>query len=73
MSLRTAREAAGYSQMDVAKLLHINQSSVSLWESGRHRPRTSFLPKLAKLYGCTIDELLAEPELVVHTDSQSSA
>lgn len=68
MSLRTAREAAGYSQTDVAKFLKINQSSVSLWESGRHRPRTSFLPKLAGLYGCTIDELLSEPE-----DGQSSA
>lgn len=75
MSLRTAREAAGYSQTDVAKLLNIHQSAVSLWETGKHFPRTAFLAKLSGLYGCTIDDLLRAPEQGPETltDGQSSA
>lgn len=47
-------------QREVAKLLGVKASTVSKWESGAAKPRADKLPRLAKLYGCTIDELLAD-------------
>ena len=35
-------------------------SAVSKWERGLAKPRADKLPQLAKLYGCTIEELLAD-------------
>ncbi len=34
--------------------------TVSMWETGKTRPRAALLTKLEKLYCCTVDELLAE-------------
>ena len=47
-------------QREVAKILGVEESAVSKWERGLARPRADKLPILAKLYGCTIEELLAD-------------
>lgn len=47
-------------QREVAKILGVQESAVSKWERGQARPRADKLPVLAKLYGCTIEELLAD-------------
>ena len=47
-------------QREVAKTLGVKESAASKWERGLARPRADKLPILAKLYGCTIEELLAE-------------
>ncbi len=57
MSFRAARNKAGYSQSEVAKMLGVDQSAVSMWERGVTLPRAATLVKLAALYCCTIDEL----------------
>lgn len=62
MSFSSAREKAGMTQTEAAKALGVNQSSVSLWESCKTQPRSAQLPKIAKLYGVTVDELLMEDD-----------
>lgn len=62
MSLATARVKAGLSQRAVAKKLGITDAAVCLWETGRTLPRAALLPKLATLYGCTVDDLLREDD-----------
>ena len=47
-------------QREVAKKLGVRESAVSKWESGQAKPRADKLPILAKLYGCTIEELLVD-------------
>lgn len=59
MTLKELRLAAGLRQNDVAKKLHVAQGAVSYWESGKTKPCNKHRVKLAKLYGCTVDELLA--------------
>lgn len=60
MTLRERREAAGLLQEDVAKKVNVTQAAVSRWESGyTKRISRKYHKKLAKLYGCTVDELLA--------------
>lgn len=47
-------------QREVARLLGVQASAVSKWENGMTMPRVDKLSAIAKLYGCTIDELLAD-------------
>lgn len=47
-------------QREVAKLLGVKESSVSKWERGVAKPRADKLSTLAKLYGCSIEELLED-------------
>lgn len=46
-------------QREVAKVLNVRPSAVSKWERGLSKPRIKKLPVLARLYGCTVEELLA--------------
>lgn len=47
-------------QREVATVLGVKSSAVSKWERGLSKPRADKLPTLAKLYGCSIEELLAD-------------
>lgn len=49
----------GLSQKDVARILDVDQTAVSYWEIGKAKPVRKHRNKLAKLYGCTADEILA--------------
>ena len=44
-------------QDDVAMELSVSRTTVSMWENGSALPRADKLPQLAKIFGCTIDEL----------------
>jgi len=54
------RDKAKLKQVTVAEKLGVNQSAISHWESGDTMPTAKLLPKIATLYGCTIDELLSD-------------
>lgn len=56
------RERALLTQMQVAQALNIPQSTIASWETDRSKPRADKLPAIAKLFGCTIEELLQEEE-----------
>jgi transcriptional regulator with XRE-family HTH domain len=53
------RLAAGFkTQEDVSRILNINRSAIAKWEAGLQSPKIALLPKIAKLYGVSIDDLL---------------
>lgn len=62
MSYLECRKKAGMTQSDVARKLGITESSVCQWETGATHPSTKRLFEIAKLYGCTVDELLVPDE-----------
>lgn len=62
MTLREFRHKAGLTQKQVAELIDVDQAAVSNWERGKYDPIRKYRRKLAKLYGCTVDELLKEDE-----------
>ena len=59
MSLREYREKAGLRQIDVAKKMNVDQAAVSKWESGENRISKKYHKRLARLYGITVEQLLA--------------
>lgn len=57
MNLRKLRIATGMTQVVLAKKMNVDQSTVSLWETGGAKPLTKHRKKLAKLLNCTLDDL----------------
>ncbi len=56
-NIRRLRERKGMSQGAIASALGITAQAVSKWERGESAPQWGMAPKLAELFGCTIDEL----------------
>lgn len=60
MKIKELRVSAGLTQAQLAKKMNVDQSCVSLWESGKTSPAKKLHKKLAKVLCCTIDDLLKE-------------
>ncbi len=52
------RKTAGLSQSQVARLIGVSDKAVSKWETGKAKPTTDSLRRLAALYQQSVDELL---------------
>jgi len=53
--LRAAREAAGLSQGQVAKLMGFHRPTISEMEAGRRRVSAEEITKLAEIYGVSVE------------------
>lgn len=51
------REAAGFTQEDLAEKLNVDRTTVSKWESGSSFPRAVLLKSISELLNCSIDDL----------------
>lgn len=60
MSFKAAREKANISQAAIAKAFSVSRAAVSLWDSGKRTPTASKLVAIAKMFGCSVEELLNE-------------
>lgn len=52
------RKEKKLTQTELADLLQVTDKAVSRWETGEGYPEISFLPKLATVLGCSIDDIL---------------
>lgn len=57
--LRTSR---GLSQTELAQMLRVTNKAVSKWETGKSKPTTNMIRKLAALFMIDVDELLSMKE-----------
>ena len=57
MRIKSLREAANLTQVQLADKLGVLSTTVSNWETGVALPKTIILPQLAEILDCTIDEL----------------
>lgn len=57
--VRNARKDMGMTQEDLAKALGITRPTVTMWESGKSKPRVDMLDRLAGLLGTTPAWLLS--------------
>ena len=51
------RKNRGLTQVEFSKQLHVTQSAVSHWESGRSLPDTVQLFRIAEFFGVSVEEL----------------
>lgn len=58
--MRRRLRAAIPSQSEAAKALGVQPSAVSKWERGLSKPRIEKLPAIAKLYDCSVNDLLKD-------------
>jgi transcriptional regulator with XRE-family HTH domain len=59
LSIRELRARANMTQEQLAKKMNVDQSTVSLWETGKTFPMKKLHKKLAKVLGCSVDELMS--------------
>lgn len=59
-AIRLARENAGMEQKQLANKLGVSPSTVCMWEADKRFPKPDKLPELARILGCTIDDLFRE-------------
>jgi putative transcriptional regulator len=57
-NLRHHRRARGMRQSDLADLLRVDQTTVSLWENGQALPRRRSAAALQAIFGVPLAELL---------------
>lgn len=62
MSIASRRQSKGLTQQNLADELKINRSTVAMWEAGESFPRADKLPILARILGCTINDLFEDNE-----------
>ena len=58
------RRRRGFTQETLAKSLGVTFQAVSKWETGKSAPDISFLPTMAELFECSIDELFSRDDKV---------
>ena len=51
-----ARRAKGLTQEQLAQMLHVNHTTISKWERVECYPDLTFLPALADLLSCSIND-----------------
>ena len=64
MRIRELREAANLQQKQVAAYMGVLQTAVSNWETEVALPKARELPRLARVLGCSIDDLFVPLEEV---------
>ena len=56
---------ARMNQAELAAAMKVTKATVSCWVSGRAFPRIDKIQRIADVLGCTTDDLLKEPALVL--------
>jgi transcriptional regulator with XRE-family HTH domain len=56
------RLSAGLTQIELAKALGLSQSTVAPWEWSKSPPRSDILPKMAKVLGVRVEDLIVQDE-----------
>lgn len=57
--IQSMRMRSNLTQEDVAHEIQLDRSTVAKWETGKAYPRAETLLRLAKIFECSVDDLLA--------------
>lgn len=57
-NIKKMRLKKGLSQIELAKLLHVSQNTVSSWETGRTEPNLGIIENLSRIFHCQKSDLL---------------
>lgn len=72
--IKEAREQAGYSQKELAKIIGVAPNTFHGYESGKHDPKSELLVKIAQVCNVTVDFILGrESEMKKSPDTAEAA
>lgn len=71
VGLAPRRKRVGYTQAAFAEALGVDRTRLTNWETGLAWPSAAWLPKMADLLCCTIDELYREPDPIVEEPQEA--
>lgn len=57
------RKRMGWSQEELARRLHVSRSTIAMWESAKNVPPSVMMFEMAKLFNCSVDELVGREEV----------
>lgn len=57
MELRTLRKEKGLTQVQLAQMVHVDQTAISQWERGITQPRLKNCLQLAKILDCKVEDI----------------
>lgn len=58
MNIEQKRKECGLTQKELASMLDVTQGAISQWEQGSVEPSLKYIVMMAKIFGCTVDELI---------------
>lgn len=58
-NIQRYRRRLGLTQYQLAHKIGVTYQAISKWETGRGTPDISLLPELARVFGCSIDDLFS--------------
>ncbi len=61
MNIARLRQEAGLRQVDLARAMGVDRSTIAKWESGLSAPKSVVLPRLADALKCNIEKLFELP------------
>ena len=64
-NIRSYRKSRNMTQAELAKALGVNVYSVTMWENDKFEPTAGNLRALCQTLGCTAEELLDKPNIIV--------
>lgn len=63
MKLRELRKERGISMKKLGEYVGVSESTISLYETGKHEPSKEMLLKFADFFGVSVDYLLGREEI----------
>lgn len=60
MKLRELRLSNNLTQLELAKKLNIERTTVTMWELNKSNPTLPMLKKIASVLNCTVEDLIKE-------------
>ena len=72
-ALKKLRTEQGLTLEAVGVAMGVTRQCVQMWEAGRRWPSSADLPKLARVLGCSIDDLFAGEACQEDYNKQESA
>lgn len=61
--LKQLRERSGLSQLELANILEVSKSTISMYEQGKREPNFEILLKIANIFHVSVDDLLGSVEV----------
>ncbi len=67
------RREKNLTQKEVAEKIGVSASAIGFWETGINEPKATYLMKIAKFFGITIDELVGSDNPTIEEQSAGAS